>query len=137
MPAKGHAGANASKWTAAEKTALKQRLVEVRSENAWSWKKVCAEVGVSQRTYRSWREKDEKFAVMCSLADGNRLQTLVDESLEMARDPSTPAAQRAWLYMFHIKQADPSFRDNHKVEHVVSGGLQSALKQLAKMGRSA
>jgi hypothetical protein len=55
----------------------------------------------------------------------------------MALDPATPAPQRAWLLMFIIKQTDPSFRDNHKVEHVVSGSLSESLKALARMGRSA
>lgn len=123
------------RFTAAEREAKKLELVEARAEG-WSWKKVCAEAGVSQRTYQDWRQKDEKFALLCSAADGNRRDQLVDDCLTMARDSETPAPQRAWMLMFLTKQADPSFRDNHKVEHVVSGGLQSALKQLAKIGRS-
>ena len=113
---------------------MQLRIVDLRAEG-WSWKKVCAEAGLAQRTLRDWKQKDEKFAVMCAAADGDRTATLVDDCLTMARDPATPAPQRAWMLMFLTKQADPSFRDNHKVEHVVSGGLAGALKQLAKMGR--
>jgi hypothetical protein len=134
MPARGTAGFSRSPFTAAEKQELKQRMIEVRAEG-WSWKRVCSEVGISVRTYSDWRQKDEKFALMCAAAEGSRRDTLVDDCLTMARDESTPAAQRAWMLMFLTKQADPSFRDNHKVEHVVSGGLAGALKQLAKMGR--
>lgn len=134
MSAKGTAG-NARRFPAAEKRDLQQKLLEARAEG-WSWKKVCAEVGVAERTYRDWRQKDEKFALMCAAAEGSRRDRLVDDCLTMARDPDTPAPQRAWMLMFLTKQADPSFRDNHKVEHVVSGGLQSALKAFAKLGRT-
>jgi len=122
-------------FTAAEKAELKARILELRTE-CWSWSKVCKDAGVSQRTFNDWKQHDEKFAVACAAADGVRKDGLVDDCLSMARDPSTPAPQRAWMLMFLTKQADPSFRDNHKVEHVVSGGLAGALKQLAKMGRA-
>jgi hypothetical protein len=136
MPKLGQAAPKRTlKYTAAEIKEKKERILELRGE-AWSWKSVCQQADVSLRVFQKWRQQDESFAVACAAADGARRDGLVDDCLRMARDESTPAAQRAWMLMFLTKQADPSFRDNHKVEHVVSGGLAGVLKQLAKTGRS-
>ncbi len=52
-------------------------------------------------------------------------------------DPEmTNEHEKSLRAFFIVKQKDPSYRDNHKVEHVVGEGLAGALKALAKAGRS-
>lgn len=122
------------RFTAAEKRALKERMVELRAEGR-TIAAIAAELGINRRTINDWRQKDEALAVAWAAAEGDYRDFWVEKAREYALDGSKPL--QAQMIMFMVKQADPSFRDNHKVEHVVSGGLQSALKQLAKMGRSA
>jgi hypothetical protein len=118
--------------TAAERAVKKERIVELRGE-AKTWREICVDVEISRRTIQSWRQQDEQFALALAAADADYRDFYVDECRAYALDPKNP--YRHLMLMFLTKQADPSFRDNHKIEHVVSGGLAGALKQLAKMGR--
>ena len=112
---------------------MKRRVVELRGEGR-TIRQIAAELGTARTTIQGWRQKDESFAVALADAEGDYRDFWADKAREYALDDSKPL--QAQMIMFMLKQADPSFRDNHKVEHVVSGGLQSALKQLAKLGRS-
>lgn len=130
--AKGHASRT---YSAQEKDELKAEILEMRSQ-ALSWNTIAQRLNIGYRTMTEWRQKDETFALACAAADGQRRDFLVDKCLEMALSDETPAAQKAWMLMFLTKQADPSFRENHKVEHTVTPGLAATLRQFAKLGRS-
>jgi len=111
----------------------KLRAVELRMEG-FTFTEIARQLGVSVRTIRDWRQKDEKFAVAFDSANESYRDFYVKHCREYALDPKNP--YRHLMLMFLTKQADPSFRDNAKVEHVVSGDLTAALKKLAKIGRS-
>lgn len=94
----------------------------------------CKIAEVSLRTLVNWKQRDEKFALEFERAARVSTDKLVGEVRDSLHDPDVPHREKTLRYFFLIKQRDPSFRDNHKVEHSVSSGLQAALKQLAKMG---
>jgi hypothetical protein len=130
--ARGNNGLGAK--NAASRAEKKQRIVELLGQ-AKTYQEVEALSGVPMRTFQSWRERDEKFALEMAAAEKAGTDFLVAR-LRMAVEGEVILTQQQLLAAFFlIKKRDPSYRDNHKVEHVVSGGLAGALKQLAKMGR--
>jgi hypothetical protein len=96
----------------------------------------CRVAEVAPRTFDAWRQRDEKFATGYARAMEERRDGLVDKLMRIVNDDEWNEHDRLLALFFLTKQADPSFRDNHKVEHVVSGGLQGALKAFAKLGRA-
>jgi hypothetical protein len=123
-----------AKYSAAERAEAKQRIVELLGE-AKTWKEIVAASGVPQRTIQDWRQRDEEFAVDAANAEREGCDFLVAQLRKALLGEVTLTQQQLLAGFFLVKQRDPSFRDNHKVEHVVSGGLAGALKQLARMGR--
>lgn len=123
-----------AKYSAAERAAAKQQIVELLSE-AKTWKEIVATTGVPLRTVQDWRQRDEVFAVEADVAEREGCDFLVAQLRKAVLGEVTLSQQQLLAAFFLVKQRDPSFRDNHKVEHVVSGGLAGALKQLAKLGR--
>lgn len=129
--AKGHVS---QRFTAAQKAEKKRLIIELLG-NAKTTKEIVAASGVADRTIRDWRQHDEEFALDCRDAELAGCDFLVAQLRRAVEGEVTLSQQQLLAAFFLIKQRDPSFRDNHKVEHVVSGGLAGALKQLAKMGR--
>lgn len=121
------------RYSAKEKADLMDQALDLRGE-AHAWSAIAKQLGVPFRTMQDWRMKDDRFRVACAAADGQGTQFLVESCRELAFDEKTPPHQRAIMLMFLVKQRDPSFRENHKVEHVVGGGLQAALDRLAQLG---
>lgn len=112
------------------RAAKKKRIVELLSEGA-TRSYVCREVEISSRTLSTWLHKDEKFALAVHDADKAKLDKLLEVAFNRALDPKDPRGDI--LLMFQIKQLDPSFRENAKVEHSIAPGLAKSLTQLAKM----
>ena len=121
----------AARLGAAARAAAKAEVVELRGQ-AYTIRECASMVGVSRRTVQEWRQKDEKFAVALAEAEKDVRDFWVEKARVYALDDKKPL--QGQMIMFMLKKEDPSYRDNHKVEHIVSGGLQSALKRLAKMG---
>ena len=123
-------------YTAPVKAKLKAEAVGLRAQ-AYEWSEVSKALGIPLRTLQDWRQKDEAFALECADADRQRTGFLVTKVSQLIDDPKTPARDKLIGLFFLIKQADPSFRENHKVEHTVSPGLAGTLKAFAKLGRGA
>jgi hypothetical protein len=123
-----------AKYSLAERAEKKHLIVELLGE-AKTWKEIVAASGVPLRTIQDWRQRDEEFALDAAAAEREGCDFLVAQLRKAVLGEITLSQQQLLAAFFLVKQRDPSFRDNHKVEHVVSGGLAGALKQLAKLGR--
>lgn len=88
--------------------------------------------GTARRTVTDWRQKDERFAVKFAAAMDARRDVLVKSLFDIAMDENAPYRDRVIALIFLTKQADPSFRDNTKLEVAPSPGLAKGLAELAK-----
>jgi hypothetical protein len=91
----------------------------------------CQKVGIGRRTIPNWQQRDERFALAYQDARQAKLDKLLEVAFNRALDPKDPRGDI--LLMFQIKQLDPSFRENAKVEHSLAPGLARSLTQLAKL----
>lgn len=121
-----------SQNTAAKKKHVLEKIAEGRT-----YSDACRVAEVSKRTFDNWRQRDEKFALDVVAADGAARDNLVDHFQSIIFDTTGywPPRDRLLAAMFVLKQKDPTFRENHKVEHVASGDLQKALKAFTKLGQ--
>lgn len=131
MPRQGQAAPK--QVTPANKAAKKAQMLELRAEGH-TVSDIARTVGISPRTIRDWKQRDERFAVAWAAAEENYRDFWVARCREYALDPNN--SHRHLLLMFLTKQADPSFRDNSKIEHAVSPGLAQSLTKLAKLAES-
>lgn len=119
--------------TKANTAAKKAHVLELIAKGH-SFTGACRLAEVSDRTFRNWRQRDEAFTLAVDRAEREGADRLVDWMVDSIFDPNTPEREKTLRAFFRIKKVYPEYRENHKVEHVVSGGLQSALKKLAKLG---
>ena len=116
--------------TPANRAQRKKAVLELLAEGA-TITYAARKAGVSVSSIRNWRQSDERFAVAFRDAEQSKLDKLLEVAFNRAMDPKDPRGDL--LLMFQIKQLDPSFRENAKVEHSIAPGLAKSLTQLAKL----
>lgn len=119
--------------TPSNRAAKKKRVLELIAQGA-TQAYAAQEVGVARRTILAWRQQDEKFAVAFNDAQQSKLDKLLEVAFNRAMDPKDPRGDI--LLMFQVKQLDPSFRDNAKIELGASPELATSLTKLAKLAES-
>lgn len=132
MPKKGQPYSR--QVTPANKAAKKEEVLELRGKG-FTVSEIATKAKVSTRTIRKWRQEDEDFAVAYSVADEQYRDFWVKNCRDYALNPDNP--HRHLMLMFLTKQADPTFRDNHKTELSVSPELANSLTALAKLAEKA
>jgi hypothetical protein len=116
------------------KTAENKKLVLEQIANGATLGEAADYVGVSRRVLYNWRHgPDEKFKVAFADAYDRSTDKLKAMAWQIAEDPETPSRDRILMLFFLLKQRDPSFRDNSKLEHALSPGLGKTLTELAKL----
>jgi len=131
MPKRGQPAPN--QVTPGNRAAKKKAVLEKIAEGA-TLAEAADHVGISRRVLYDWRHgSDEKFKVAFHDAYEASTDKLKKMCWELAADKEQPAQTRALMLFFLMKQRDPTFRDNNKVEHSVAPGLGKTLTELAKL----
>jgi len=121
--------------TPANKAEKKKQVLVLIAEGA-TLGEAAEHVGVGRRTLYDWRQQDEKFALAFNDAYERSTDKLKKMLWQMVEDAETPSRDRLLGMFFLLKQRDPSFRDNSKIEHALPAGLAQSLTKLAKLAEA-